>query len=183
MGIAYKPELIRTVDEVPDDDVPFAQLHVSTYLKPLKGVIICPRPCLVYTHYYRGRTIPCLNNKSLCEGCQALSVRRFNGFLGCWDCNGDKLMIFHLTKEACKEHKRRFDDAKCDLRGYACKVVRLWRKSNARARLHIDDNRLPLENLPPPFPLLKCLVRIWSGDAPAPKPGDSLLEPLTDIPI
>lgn len=173
-----KKEMIAVPDEIPELQLPFAKIRVPHPGSPVHGIVVNPKPARVYTHYYNGRTIPHLQDKNQCEGCQAERGKRFKAYLSLYSFGTKELILAELTLLAVTPWKDILDDPGCNLRGQRVEVVRVGRANNSRMKLDIKKDALRLEGLPKPFDILEVLRQIWSGEVHVrrktrPEPGSA----------
>jgi hypothetical protein len=162
-------ELIATSEEIPELDVPYAEIRSPRYGVQVQGYVVCPKILGVYTHYYGNRTIPHLNDRTLCEGCQAERAKRWKGYLGLYNPAKKELLLGELTQYAALPWKKLLESGDCDLRGALAKITRLGRAVNSRCKLELTLRACKSEALPEAFQILPVLRKIWCGETPAKK--------------
>lgn len=112
----------------------------------------------VYTHWSRGRTIPC--HKTGCEPCKEGCGRRWIGFLGVWSprTGGHRLWAFPagpLSTLAAGLRER------STLRGLEVIIMRGNNKPNGPVLIRLVSAPVEGLTLPDEPDILACLGRIW----------------------
>lgn len=156
-------DMIEVLDEVPEMDVPFAKILSPTPDHPVKALILNARPVRVPTHFFEGRTIPHIIERSLCPGCQASRKKAVKVYLGAIEYPANKLALVELTHMAALEWKAKLDDPKFDFRGAMVTVVRAGRNPRGTCRATFQFGHTKIAKLGPPLPVMEILRQIWGG--------------------
>lgn len=161
----FSADQIATDDEVPELDVPFARIRSPKYGANVYGHVVTPRCLHVYTHYYLGRTIPHLNDRSICEGCQAERAKRYKGYLGCIEPGTGNLVLVELTQHAAAAWKDTLGSKGPSLRGAVVTTIRVGRAPNSLMRLEIRLNAVDPKKLREEYAILPVLRKLWAGES------------------
>lgn len=112
-----------------------------------------------YTHYYKGRTIPCESPN--CDACQNGIPFRWHAYLSAWDCKTALHFIFEVTA-AGAEPFIDYRDHHGTLRGCLFSARRWKERPNGRVLIQTKPADLREIRLPQPPDMEKCLSILWS---------------------
>lgn len=132
------------------------------YRVPEKGlksaVIISKKVIGCYTHYWGGRTQPCLKHD--CPACEKEVSRRWYGWLTIWNPSSGEIVIMEITKRACKEVTKFFELHKT-MRGATVSGARKGGKANGELKLTIKPAKNDRVDLPTDINRMETLELIW----------------------
>lgn len=135
-------------------------LHRVTPNKPTLAVILSPDVIGLYTHYWRGRSVPC--QPFGCPACEAHQRPRWYGYLGIWNPNNGSIAVLELTPPAIapidawlKRHP--------SLRAAQIIAKRANKRPNSRLVVEIRPDVYNGEFLPPPPQVERTLEHIWES--------------------
>lgn len=127
--------------------------------KPLAGVITSPDLVGTFTHYWKGRTMPC--EQEACEACKAGIPFRWHAYVSAWTRSTGLHFIFECTAQAAETFTD-YRDAFGTLRGCMFIATRMNQKANGRVLIQTKPLDLKTDVIPTPPDVVKCLSIIWN---------------------
>lgn len=127
--------------------------------KPLTAVITSEDLVGTYTHFWKGRTMPC--EHELCEACKAGIPYRWHAYVSAWTQATGLHFIFESTAQAA-ETLTDYRDAFGTLRGCVFFAQRMNQKANGRVLIKTKPLDLKTNSIPDPPDLIRCLSIIWN---------------------
>jgi len=128
-------------------------------LKAIVAVVTTPDMLGTYTHWWKGRTIPC--ERPQCEACDAGTPRRWHSWLGAITVSTSEPFLFELTAGAAPPLTQ-YKEAYGTLRGCLFQASRASARPNARVVIRTKPADLSKIKLPDPPDLVKCLAILWN---------------------
>lgn len=134
----------------------------------LRGVILSRSLQGTGTHYYRGRTTPCVGAK--CEACKDGMAARWYGYVAIWSPSTDRVAIAEIT-DAAADDLDRWHARHGTLRGAVLTLKRQGARVNGRIIADVSQGTIDPDRLPPPPDLIRILEKIWGLNTNAPIAG------------
>lgn len=119
----------------------------------------------IRTHYYRGRTGPCL--KTGCPACERHMLSRWNGYLLAVDAKDASRILFEFTPPAAVQLDQAFKEFG-SLRGLSIIAARTAKRANAKVVLTIKGINSQAHKLPADSEIWPILSHIWGLNEDAP---------------
>jgi len=119
----------------------------------------------VRTHYYRGRTGPCL--RTGCEACSRQQLSRWNGYLLCRDTKDGANIVFEFTPPAAMQLDEFFRQYG-SLRGLRLIANRTANRANAKVTIACKGTMENPASLPSELQVWPILSHIWGLNREAP---------------
>ena len=126
---------------------------------PMQAIVTSPDLIGTYTHYYKGRTVPCESPD--CEPCQEGIPFRWHAYLAAHDRKTALHFIFEVTA-AGAEPFIDYRDSHGTLRGCLFQARRHMQRQNGRVLIQTKPADLTEIRLPKPPDLTKCLAILWN---------------------
>jgi hypothetical protein len=112
-----------------------------------------------YTHWYRGRTMPCVDEKT-CEACLQGVEKRWHSWFAGMLRNSEEKLIIEITARSVEP----FDTFFCEhrtLRGANFELSRPSSRKNGKVHVRLKMSAVPSEQLPKAGGLEQMLLRMW----------------------
>jgi hypothetical protein len=154
------------VNTAPENDEALVgwDLVRADHKKPTSYYVISGEPLSVRTHWWGGRTVPCV--RSGCDACNKHQLSRWTGYLAAQRASDQRRCIVEYPVSAAAavaEATRTFQS----LRGVGIIVSRVAPKVNAKVRIVIArQEQCPFALTDPPD-IFDVLCKIWKLDAKA----------------
>lgn len=127
--------------------------------KGLEPVVVLSGDVLgIYTHFFRGRTHPCMENA--CEACKANHAPRWHGYLWVYNPRNEAMGILEITAAAITPLDKWFKQHRT-LKGVSIKCDRVPKRPNGRLYIHCSESGYNSKDLPTPDSLKKILLNIF----------------------
>ena len=129
--------------------------------KALHGIILADDLLGTFTHYAKGRTMPCPQKE--CEHCNEGKPYRWHAYVPVLCLPGKEKVLLEITAlaaEQLKEYRSRF----CSLRGLEILVLRPSKRPNGRITIQAKASGIPESELPKPPIVERILLHIWGLD-------------------
>lgn len=126
--------------------------------KPLPLIVISSQCFGIRTHYWAGRTGPCL--RSGCDACKAGRLSRWTGYLACVDPADWSQTIFEYTPPAAEQLQKILAEQGY-LRGSKIVASRTKKVKNARVNISSRGIYEHLDRIPKEPEILPILFHIW----------------------
>lgn len=130
--------------------------------KPLLAIVTSFDLVGCYTHYYKGRTVPC--DGADCEACHAGIPYRWHAYMSAIKREDQLHCLFECTAQAA-EHFTTYRNANTSLRGCEFEARRMNSRTNGRIIIRTRTADLSRIVLPKPPDLIKCLGILWGFPA------------------
>jgi hypothetical protein len=130
--------------------------------RPLTAIITSPDLVGCFTHYFKGRTIPCEGPD--CEAHQAGVPYRWHAYQSAYILSTSLHFLFECTAQAAS-HFTDYREAHQTLRGCEFEARRMNNRPNARILIRCRPAQLQGITLPTPPDLVKCLSILWGFSA------------------
>ncbi len=127
--------------------------------KPLGAVITCADLVGTYTHFYKGRTVPCEGDH--CDPDAHALPYRWHAYLSAYQVSKSLHFLFECTAQAAEpfiEYRAKY----ASLRGAAFEATRYNSKPNGRILIRCRPADLSGVLLPQPPDLIKALSILWN---------------------
>lgn len=122
-------------------------------------LIVMSRECFgIRTHYWAGRTGPCI--RAGCDACKAGRLSRWTGYLACIEPADGSQVLFEYTPPAA-EQLQKLIAAQGYLRGTKLLAARSKKVKNARVIVTARGLYEHMDTLPPAPDILPILFHIW----------------------
>lgn len=131
--------------------------------KPLIAIVTSENLVGTYTHFYRGRTMPC--EAPDCEACRDGIPYRWHAYMAAYDPKIPLHFIFECTAQSAEAFTT-YRAAYETLRGCHFRAHRMNSRANGRIVIQTQAADLTKFNLPQPPELTKCLAILWSLPIP-----------------
>lgn len=144
---------------VPDDPRGhgFPILRTPSY-KPLVATATSLDLIGTYTHFWKGRTLPCEGDG--CEPCREGVPFRFHAYFAAFDSLKSLHFIFEVTAQAAEAFTA-YRDTYHTIRGCQFEARRQTPKPNGRVLIRTRPADLTKLVLPEPPDVIKCLSVLW----------------------
>lgn len=127
--------------------------------KPLKAIVTCEDLVGCYTHYWKGRTMPC--EKPECDACDKGQPYRWHAYLSAWEPETALHFLFECTAQAAQNFVD-FREKHHTLCGCYFMATR-WKSSpNGRVLIRTKPDDVPGRRIPGPPDLIACLSTLWN---------------------
>jgi hypothetical protein len=126
--------------------------------RPLPLVVVSRKVFGVRTHYWSGRTVPCVRKD--CPACAAGRLSRWTGYIACLDPGDFSKVLFEFTPPAA-EQIQRFQAEAGFLREAKILATRAKKTANGRVSIAWKGRYEHPERLPVEPDLLGVLFHIW----------------------
>ncbi len=133
--------------------------------KPLVAIVTSKDLVGCYTHFYKGRTIPCEGEN--CPAHQEGIPYRWHAYMSAYRVEDGVHFIFECTAQAA-EHFTDYRDSNNGLRGCFFRASRMNSRANSRVIIRTKPCDLKTQYLPEPPNIEQCLSIIW--DLPMKEP-------------
>jgi len=145
----------------PDDGVSPRQWKIRRCGATEKLIGTCLSHDLIggYTHWFRGRTLPCVD-PSTCEACQASTPRRWHSWFAAKLTKFSELVIIEITERAVEPFDSWFRQHRT-LRGVCFELSRKGRKENGQLCVRLKDGVVPSDQLQSIGEIDFMLLRMW----------------------
>lgn len=144
---------------VPDDPRgPAFPIMRTPANKPLVAIITSDDLVGCYTHFYKGRTVPC--DAPDCEACRENLPYRWHAYQSAYITTNGIHFLFECTAQAA-EHFTDYRDMHNSLRGCLFEAKRMHGKHNGRVLVRCKPADLVAVRLPKAPDLIKCLAILW----------------------
>lgn len=141
------------------DDLPLRYPLLRVSPAGLRAIITLSGDLLgLYTHYYRGRTIPCRDRE--CPGCDADHAPRWHGYLWVYSPRTKAIGVLEVTAAAVLPLDKWFRLHRT-LRASELTLERVPKKPNGRLFVAVAQSPYNSEDLPTPPPLRRVLLNIF----------------------
>lgn len=127
----------------------------------LMGIITTEKIQGTYTHFFGGKTIPCLD--SLCQACDEKISRRWHGYFGLLTPKPSRHVLCEIPLQAC-EKIWEYHGVSGSLRGVKIQLARRNEKANGKVVVSLDTTTIGKFQLPEPANVQKNLRIIWGLD-------------------
>lgn len=132
---------------------------------PVSGLVWSARPLGFYTHFFDGRTHPCLGDSPACIGHAQGVPRRWKAYVAGRSDQLGMLCLFEFPRESVK-NTLALRDQGVSLRGAVVKLVRVGPNNNSPVRVELRLDARP-ESCPVEEPdVQRLLCRIWGVQDP-----------------
>jgi hypothetical protein len=132
--------------------------------RPLRAIVTSTDLVGTFTHYWKGRTLPCDDDK--CLACKDGSPFRWHAWLSAYTGNGHQHILFEMTARPCEDFVL-YRKAHGGLRGCLFDAWRPSHRPNGRVLVKVAPANLTGLVLPDPPNLLNILSMIWNVPLPA----------------
>lgn len=151
---------------VPPADPRGTALHLirTPTHQQLRAVITSEDLLGCFTHFWRGRTLPC--DVEDCEACRQGLPFRWHAWVSCWTSKPSRHLLFEMTAQAA-ETLVQYREANNGLRGCEFTAWRPSRKPNGRVCMTTRKSPANDDQLPPGADLVKALSIIWNVALPS----------------
>jgi len=129
--------------------------------RPIALTLISSKPQGTYTHYTKGRTLPCDGDG--CSACKEGHPYRWHAYLAARVDGTREKVILELTAQAAEQLLPALNEFKT-LRAVAILLERPARRPNGRIRITIAPGRRPENDLPPEPDIQRMMLHIWGLD-------------------
>lgn len=126
--------------------------------RPLTAIVTSPDLVGCFTHYHKGRTVPC--EQENCEACHDGLPFRWHAYQSVHVAATGLHCLFECTAQAA-EHFTDYREAHATIRGCQFEARRYNSKPNARILIRTRPADLTGLYLPKPPDLVKCLGILW----------------------
>lgn len=137
---------------------PAFQIQRTPPVKPGKGIVTSHDLVGCYTHFYRGRTIPC--DRPTCQACNDGIPFRWHAYMTVYNPTNQDHFLFEVTAQAA-ERFTDYRDTYGHLRGCQFIATRVGNKTNGRVMINTQPADLATIVLPDPPNLLAVLAILW----------------------
>lgn len=151
------PNYTRNIPDAPSG--PSLPIRRTPAYSPLVAIITTDDLIGTYTHYYKGRTVPCESPD--CEPCQNGMPYRWHAYVAAWETKTGLHFIFEVTA-AGAEPFIDYRDHHGTLRGCLFSARRLKQQPNGRVLIQTKPADLREIRLPKSPDMSKCLSILWS---------------------
>ena len=141
-----------------DDEPRNFQLVRTPRSGTIRGIILNPGLTGTGTHYYGGRTVPCLGSK--CKACEDGASPRWYGYLPIWNSSNDRIAIAEVPDAAADEIDR-YHARHNTLRGSILTLRRQGSRPNGRVVADVVPGSIDQSRLPSAVDVQQCLEKIW----------------------
>lgn len=125
----------------------------------IRAVITSPRIVGLYTHYFGGRTCPCVDVQ--CKACSEGFSARWHGYFGVWLAGKPQHKILELTANPCLAIQS-YQDTYGTTRGALITVKRVGARQNGRVECVCEPCNRDKLSLPDEPNLINALATLWS---------------------
>ncbi len=132
--------------------------------KPIAGVVTSEDLVGTFTHFWKGRTMPC--EQEACEACKSGIPYRWHAYLSAWTISTGLHFIFECTAQAAETFTD-YRDAFGTLRGCNFIAQRQNQKANGRVLIQTKPYDMKTNVIPVPPDIIKCLSILWNLPAPS----------------
>ena len=169
-------EKYRREDDPSGDDAAFGWSIVRALPgTPTKLCVVSTSWFGIRTHYWKGRTTPCL--VAGCEACLGKQLSRWHGYLQCVRPGTTEKVLLEFTP-ACHEACRLAKETAGGLRGMNIVVSRTANKANAKVRIVFQSVSQSVSRLPGEEDFWAILSHIWGLNRDAKPESDRTSNPI-----
>ncbi len=165
MPRGYVVSILPPPSPIPPQGGRFMRICSPKVGLPVSGIVFSSRPVGYYTHFFGGRTHPCLGSCVACVGCADRVPKRWKAYLFG---RSDQLAmpcLFELPRESVV-NTLALRDPGVSLRGALIKLVRIGPNQNSPVRVELRLDARP-EVCPADEPdVQRHLCRIWGVQDP-----------------
>ena len=129
--------------------------------KPIRCVILSPHPIGCRTHFFKGHTMPCEEEK--CEACQQGIYWRWHAYLPCLCLPAGEKIVLELTAQAFEQLSPALSEYRT-LRGIEILAERPSRRPNGRIRIAYAPGLRPESSMPEAPDVALTMQHIWGLD-------------------
>lgn len=128
--------------------------------KPLVGIVLDTHPLKVFTHWWGGRTVPCLWND--CKPCGQHRKPEWHGYFTVYSPRTCTVAVVEATT-ACRDTMARWEQMHGRWRGAQLTLIRVGKERNSRLKMMVSSGNIPVETLPQPIDLMDYMIRLWGA--------------------
>jgi hypothetical protein len=150
--------------KLPEKRTPFIPLLSPKQGQKVRGIILGHSVTKIGTHYLDERTVPCLEDPAICEGCAKGMIPRWFAYLPIGALPHGRISCLSITTGAARMEPRLKDET-IDLRGWHIEATRGGKGIRGPVKVILDP-RQPSANLPPGFDVRAFLINLWGMKGP-----------------
>jgi len=151
------PDWTNTLPEDPRG--PALPIRRTPARKPLRAIVTSKDLVGTFTHFWKGRTMPC--EKPKCEPCDKGQPYRWHAYFSAWEPLTALHFLFECTAQAA-EHFVQYRDAHGSLRGCLFQATR-WRQApNGRVLIQTKPDDMRDRRMPAGPDLIAVLSVLWN---------------------
>ena len=147
-------------DRIPSDATRYS-LHLMRCGQgaTIHGIVTSSNLLGLRTHYYGGRTTPCLETE--CKPCSLGLSSRWHAYFGVWTSGKSRHVLLELTATPAVALQN-YHDIHGTTRGAQIEVKRLGKRQNGRVQCTACPADLSKLKIPPEPEILPALATLWS---------------------
>jgi len=147
-------------DRIPADATKYS-LHLMRCGQgaTIHGIVTSSNLIGLHTHYFGGRTTPCLDTE--CKPCSSGFSSRWHGYFGVWLAGKPRHVLLEMTATPSLALQN-YHDLHGTIRGAEIEVKRLGRRQNGRVQCTVWPADLSKLVIPPEPIILPALATLWS---------------------